>query len=51
MLYYISPGSGNFNENMRADAKKADMINEYGLYKVNKNGENKLIEIETKKIF
>lgn len=46
LLYFT--GSGNFNENMRADAKKKGyMINEYGLYKVNKNGENKLIETET----
>ena len=35
LLYFT--GSGNFNKNMRLEAKKMGyLINEYGLYKINK---------------
>lgn len=44
LLYFT--GSGNFNKNMRLDAKKKGyLINEYGLFKISKK-ENKLIETE-----
>ena len=47
LLYFT--GSGNFNKNMRLDAKKMGyLINEYGLYKIQKP-ENKLIETKTEK--
>ena len=46
LLYFT--GSGVFNKAMRLHAKKKGyLINEYGLYKVSKEGGHELIETET----